>query len=54
MPLLAFWMPGPWEIIILGTCCLGVLAVTVAVVVLVIVLIKRQSKSPPGDPPKPE
>jgi len=51
---LAFWMPGPWEIIILGACGFFFLAVPVAVVLVVVYLTRRKSQGQPQEPPKPQ
>ncbi|MBE3099723.1 MAG: hypothetical protein IMZ44_21615 [Planctomycetes bacterium] len=51
---LAFWMPGHWEIIILGACGFFFLAVAVAAVLVVIYLTRRKSQGQPQAPPKPQ
>jgi hypothetical protein len=51
---LAFWVPGVWEIVILGACCFFFLALAVAVVLVVIYLTRRKSQGQPQEPSKPQ
>jgi hypothetical protein len=51
---LAFWMAGPWEIIILGACGFFFLAVVVAAVLVVIYLTRRKAQGQPQEPSKPQ
>ena len=51
---LAFWVPGPLEIVILGACCFFFLAMAVAVVLVVIYLTRRKSQGQPQEPSKPQ
>lgn len=59
MPVLAFWMPGPWELIILAGCCLSFLLALAAGIGLAVYLARRKKsgqppagQTPPGGPPK--
>jgi hypothetical protein len=54
MRLLAMWLPGPWEIVILGACCFFFLAMAVAAVLVVIYLTRRKAQGQPQDPSKPQ
>ncbi|MGB2938342.1 MAG: hypothetical protein WBD05_09140 [Phycisphaerae bacterium] len=45
METLSFFMPGPWEILILGTCFMFFLLAVLAVVVVVLVVTARKGRS---------
>ena len=51
---LAFWMPGPWEIVILGACCFGFLLMAAAVVLLALFLARRKPGGKTPDPGRPQ
>ena len=47
---LAFFMPGPIELLILGLLCLGVVVVVVVAVVIPLVVSKKGGSGPAANP----
>ena len=49
MHTLAFWMPGPWELVICAILAVGGLGAVAAIVVVVVLLARRKSESAPHE-----
>ncbi|MEA3366780.1 MAG: hypothetical protein U9R68_01555 [Planctomycetota bacterium] len=49
MHMLAFWMPGPWELVICAILAVGGLGAVAAIVVVVVLLAGRKGESAPPE-----